>query len=101
LVVSYSGGGSEVGAILLTITGGAVQSVTAVSGQPVQVSYAAPVPGTTRVIMTGSFHAGDLLKIRVADVTFFASYSVHTDQAADNLTFSLLDPTNYTFIVHR
>lgn len=99
LLISYFQGGPEPGAILLTITGGQVEDVTALGGQ--QVSFAAPFSGTTRVVITGNLSNGDLLRIRVPDVTLFTNYRARADQAADKVTFVLLEPTAYQLTVHR
>ena len=99
LLVSYYQGGSEPGAMLLTITGGPVENVTAIAGQ--QVSFAAPYVGTTKVVLAGTFSTGDLLRLRVPDVTRFADYVVRVEQVADKTTFALIDPAQYTFTVHR
>jgi hypothetical protein len=101
LVISYFQGGPEAGAMLLTITGGPVESVTARSGLGLTVSHATPSTGTTKVIVTGTIRTGDILNIRVPDVTLFADYVVRVDQVADNLTFSLIDPQVHTLTIHR
>ena len=98
LFVSYSGTG-EAGAILLTISGGPVESVTAVGAQ--QVSSTSPYSNTTKVVVLGAVGNGDLLKIHVPDVSQLAQYSVRADQVADNTSFALLDPTRHTFTVHK
>ncbi len=101
LIVSYFQGGPEVGAMLLTITGGAVQSVTARSGQALTVSFASPSPGTTKVIVTGDIRTGDILNVRVPDISLSAGYVVRVDQVADDLTFSLIDPALHTLSIRR
>ncbi|HEU5217915.1 MAG TPA: hypothetical protein VFU23_04610 [Gemmatimonadales bacterium] len=101
LVVSYFQGGSAAGAILFTISGGVVENVTVRSGQQLQVSFSSPSAGTTKVIVTGALATGDIITLRVPDVTLFNDYVIHTDQVADNLTFSLVDPSGHTFTVHR
>jgi hypothetical protein len=101
LIVSYFQGGPQAGAMLFTITGGAVQGVTARSGQALSVSFATPTPGTTRVIITGTIGTGDILNVRVPDVTLSTSYVVRVDQVADNLTFSLIDPLLHNLTIHR
>lgn len=98
LIVTYVASGRPAGAVLLTVTGGAVQGVTAsVSG--VQVSFGSPAAGTTKIIVTGTLNSGDLLRLRVPDVN--TTYFVNTDQVADALTFALLSPAGHTFTVHR
>jgi hypothetical protein len=99
LLVSYYQGGPEVGAMLLTVTGGPVQNVTALSGQ--QVGFASPFAGTTKVVVTGTLSTGDILRLRVPDVSQSTSYTVRVDQVADKVTFVLIDTTPYTFTVHR
>ena len=101
LVVTYFQGGVQPGAILLTITGGAVESVSALPGVSVQVAYNVVIPGTTKVLLTGAMSTGDLFKIRVADTTLATSYVARPDQVADNITFALVDPAGHTFTVHR
>ena len=101
LMVSFFQGGAQPGAILLTISGGPVESVSPVAGVPVQVSYEVILPGTTRVLVSGLLVTGDLFTIRVADTTLATRYVARTDQVADEVTFSLVDPLGYTFTVHR
>ncbi len=98
LVVSYSGTG-DAGAMVLTISGGPVEAVTAIGSQ--QVSFISPYSTTTRVVILGETTNGDLLRIRVPDVSQVAKYSVHPDQVADRTTFALIDPTRHTLSVHR
>ena len=99
LLVSYTRvDGPAAGAIMLTISGGEVQNVTPVNGQ--QVSFAVVAPGTTRVIVTAPLTTGDILRIRVPDVTLSTNYSAHAEQVADQVTFALLDPPAHTFLIH-
>jgi hypothetical protein len=101
LVVTYFQGGSPAGAILLTISGGLVESVAPIAGLPIQISYAVLAPGTTRVLVSGLPATGDLFTIRVADTTLFANYIARPDQVADHLTYSLVDLLGHTFTIHR
>jgi hypothetical protein len=98
LVVSYSGNG-QAGAMVLTITGGPVETVTAIGSQI--VSSTSPYSTQTRVVIIGAAGNGDLLRIRVPDVSQVASYAVRPDQVADQATFALVDPAGHTFSVHR
>jgi len=98
LLVSYSGTG-EAGAMLITISGGAVQSVTAIGAQIILST--SPYPTSTRVVILGETSNGDLLRIRVPDVSQVAHYSIHTDQVADKASYALIDPSGHTFSVHR
>lgn len=101
LTLSYFQGGPAAGAMLITITGGPVQTVTVPSGQQLQVSFSSPTAGTTRIIVTGPLSTGDILKLRVPDTTLATSYVPHVDQVADNVTFSLIDPSVHTLTIHR
>lgn len=101
LIVTYFQGGPAVGAMLFTITGGPVQAVTARSGVQLQVSSASPAANTTRVIVTGTLSTGDILNVRVPDVTLSTSYTVSVEQVADNLTYSLIELSGHTLTIHR
>ncbi|MGQ0703457.1 MAG: hypothetical protein ACT4PM_10040 [Gemmatimonadales bacterium] len=99
LLVTYHAGSSDAGAMMLTISGGMVENVTAVGSQA--VSFSKPFPTTTRVVVIGTFTTGDLLRIRVPDVSLATSYVVRADQVAHTETFALIDPSQHTFTVHR
>ncbi|HEV8455916.1 MAG TPA: hypothetical protein VGQ69_13935 [Gemmatimonadales bacterium] len=99
LLVNYFQSGPEAGAVLLTITGGPVDNVTALGGQ--QVSFASPFTGTTKLVVAGTLSNGDILRLRVPDTSKFADYTVRIEQVADKNTFALIDPSSYTFTVHR
>ena len=99
LTVSYFQGGPRAGAILLTISGGPVERVTAENAE--LVSFASPAPGTTRVVVTGDLGTGSLLLVRVPDVSQASSYRVRVDQVADRVTFSLIDPGAHTLTIAR
>jgi hypothetical protein len=90
---------NDAGALLLTISGGTVESVSAAGGQ--QVSYSTPAAGTTRVVVLGTLQTGDLLRIQVPDTSRVADYTARIDQVADKVTFALLDPSGYSLSVHR
>lgn len=99
LLVSYFQGGPEPGAILLTVAGGPVEKVSAVGGQ--QVGFATPYAGTTRVVISGTIATGDILRLRVPDVSASTHYTVRVDQVADKTSFALIDASAYSFTVHR
>jgi len=99
LFVTYFQGGPEAGAILLTITGGPVEQVTALGGQ--QVSFAVPFEGTTKVVVSGNLANGEVLRLRVPDVTLSSAYHAKSDQVADKVTFALLEASSYQFTIHR
>ncbi len=99
LLISYHPANTEAGAMVLTISGGAVESVTGLGGQ--QVSFTSPLQATTRVVVLGNFVAGEMLRIRVPDVSLVASYVVRVDQVAHKTTFALISGSQHTFTVHR
>jgi len=99
LLVAYSSGSPDAGAMVLTITGGVVENVTPVGNQ--QVSFSKPYPTTTRVVVIGALTTGDVLRIRVPDVSQTNGYTVRADQVADNTTFALINPAQHTFTVHK
>jgi hypothetical protein len=99
LLVSYHAGAALAGAMVLVISGGPVESVSAVGNQT--VSFAKPYPTTTRVVVIGEATTGDLLRLRVPDVGHVTRYTVRAEQVADKTTFALLDPSGHTFSVHR
>lgn len=101
LTVSYYNAGPQVGAILVSVTGGSVESVEALPGQQIQVSWAAAALGTTRILVTGRPVTGELFTLRVPDTTLATSYRAKADQVADFTTFALLDPSGNTLTVHR
>lgn len=54
-----------------------------------------PPSTTTRVIISGTIVAGDLLEFTVPDVSKLATYVVVVEQAAARDTYALLDPSGY------
>jgi hypothetical protein len=100
LTLSYVGGGHDVGAILLTVSGGEVEAVAAIPAG-VTVSFATPSPGVTHLVVSGTLVSGDLLQIRVPDVNAVEGYVVRIDQVAHAETFALLDPTTSSFTIRR
>ncbi len=101
LTVSYVGSGAAIGAILFSISGGPVTSVSAAGGRPLQVSFAPLTTGTTKVVVAGTLTTGDILTVRIPDITLATSYTVGVEQVADNVTFSLIDTSLHTLTIHR
>lgn len=101
LVIGYSQNGPDAGAILFTITGGAVESVSAGNGQSLQVAFSSAVPGATKVLVSGVLHAGDILRFRVPDAALSGNYVARIDQVADDVTFALINPSLHQLTVHR
>lgn len=100
LTLSHIVSGSDLGAVLLTISGGEVEAVTAIPAG-VTVSFATQSPGITRVVVSGTLASGDLLKVRVPDVNAVDGYVVRIDQVAHAETFALLDPAASSFTIRR
>jgi hypothetical protein len=100
LTLSYVVTGNDVGAVLLTISGGDVEAVTAIPAG-VTVSVASQSTGVTRVVVTGGLASGDLLKVRVPDVNAVDEYVVRIEQVAHAETFALLDPTGSSLTIRR
>lgn len=101
LTAAFFQGNSNAGAVLITISGGPVESVTGLGGSGQQVSFASAGSGTTRVVVLGGVQNGDLFRFRVPDVGQATSYTARIDQVADQATFSLLDPAAYTLTIHK
>ena len=99
LTVAYSTALSHEGAMLLLISGGVVENVTPVGGY--QVAFASVGANAIRVVVTGNLTAGDVIRIKVPDLSLVSSYSAHVDAAADRTTFGLNEPTLYTATVRK
>ena len=95
LLASYDQVGATAGALLLSITGGPVDSVRAVNPATELVEFASPYPGTTLVVVTGELGTGALLRLRVPDVSQASRYSVEILEVADKVTFSLIERSNH------
>jgi len=97
--VSYSSGTNTDGALLLLITG-PVNSVQVLGGY--QMSSAAAGTNRTRVVITGSLIAGDVVKVSVPDTSAALSgYTATVEAAADRTTYALADPSLYTATVRK
>ena len=84
---------SDDGAVLLTITGGPVDSVES-AGFPV---YSARVdPNTLRIIVIGSLAPGTIARIRIADDRQSSRYSAAVNQVAIRTTHAQRDPAGYS-----
>lgn len=95
LLVSYDQVGANAGALLLSITGGPVDSVRAVNPSTELVEFSSPYPGTTLVVVTGELGIGALLRLRVPDVSQASHYSVEVLEVADKVTFSLIERSSH------
>jgi hypothetical protein len=100
LTVSFVESASDLGAVLLTVTGGEVEVATAIPGGVV-VSFASPSPGVTRIVVSGALAPGDFLRLRVPDVNAVSAYAIRIDQSAHAETFALVDPALSSFSIRR
>jgi len=99
LTVAYGGPSTTDGALLVLITGGPVESVSALGGY--QLASASAGTNATRVVLTGSLSVGDIFTVRVPDVAALSSYVARVEAAADRNTFALADPASYTAGLRR
>ena len=83
LTVTLNTAPANVGALLLTVTGGQIDGVSA-SGYH---TYQTPLGNSSRrVLLTGSIVAGPLLQIQVPDIAQFTSYSAVIQQVSARST---------------
>jgi hypothetical protein len=81
------------GAVLLTITGGRVDSVES-TGFSV---YSARVdPNTLRIIVIGNLGSGTIARLRIADDRQLSRYSAAIAQVAARATYAQRDPAGYS-----
>lgn len=92
LSVSLSSPNTDDGAVLLTISGGPVDSVEAV-GYPVYTARSGSE--TLRLIVTGPIGSGPIARIHVPDNRQVFSYSVKLVQVAARATYTQRDPASY------
>jgi hypothetical protein len=84
---------SDDGAVLLTVTGGLVDSVESAGF----VVYSAQVdPTTIRIIVIGNLAAGTIARIRIADDRQLSRYTAAINQVATRATYAQRDPAGYS-----
>jgi hypothetical protein len=84
---------SDDGAVLLTITGGPVDSVESAGF----ALYSARVdPNTLRIIVIGSLAPGTIARIRIADDRQSSRYSAAINQVAIRTSHAQRDPAGYS-----
>lgn len=76
------------GALVLTISGGAVDRVAAPGGELTTFTDGAG----THVLVTGDLSVGPLLSFDIPEGARAREYVVTVDQVADGATFALIDP---------
>jgi len=99
LTVAYGGPSTTDGALLVLITGGPVESVSALGGY--ELASGSAGTNATRVVVTGALATGDVFTVRVPDVAALSSYVALVEAAADRNTFALADPASYTAGLRR
>lgn len=82
--------GQDGGMVLRVI--GSIDTVTAVGGH--QVSSVRQ-GNLTRVVVTGNIEAGDLIRIKVPDLSQLGGYAAFVEQAAARNSYVLLDVSGY------
>jgi hypothetical protein len=92
LDVRYSTTADDDGAVLLTVSGGPVDSVEA----PGYALYSARVDANTlRIIVVGDLSSGSLVRIHIADDRLISQYSAVIDQVAARGSYAQRDPASY------
>jgi hypothetical protein len=99
LILAYGSPSPADGAVLILVTGGPISSVTPIGSYRVESSSAGV--NATRIVVTGSLVTGDLVRLRVPDVSASGNYSGRVEAAADRNTFALADPGFYTTGIRR
>lgn len=89
--LTYSGAGT-VGALVITITGGDVDSISAATG--VEVVTTVDQAGR-HLLITGALAPGAIATLHLPAGAVAARYVTAVEQAADGATFSLLDPARF------
>ena len=91
LVLSTPNNGD--GAILLTVSGGAIDSVSA-AGYPI---HAARASGTSfRVVVTGAITDGTIARVHVPNTALAGSYAVTISDVAEAGTYALRNLAGYS-----
>ncbi len=83
---------SDDGALLLTVLGGVVDSVTGLAGYE---AFHARTSASTRAMVFGSIVDGPLIRVWVPDLSLGARYSVRVDEGAIRGTYDVLPGTSY------
>ena len=80
------------GAIIITVSGGPIDSVTAAPGYDITSSTDA---SGIHLLVVGPLASGTLAQIHVSDLAHAGQYVASVEQIADGTTFALLDPAPY------
>ncbi len=98
LQLDLSGGGGNVGALVIVVSGGPVTSVSAASTY--QIASNADSTGT-HIMIIGNISGLALATLEVPDVNQASAYVATVTQVADRATLGLLDPAPYQVKVVR
>lgn len=83
---------SDDGALLFTVTGGPVDSLSA---DGYALHFSRPAPNTLQAIVTGTLNPGTVARLYLPDDRLIAQYSVSLDQAAARVSYTQRDPAAY------
>lgn len=98
LQLALSGGGDNVGALVLVVSGGPVTSVAAASTY--EIASNADSAGT-HIMVIGAIGSGAVATLQVPDVNQAGAYVATVEQVADRTTLGLLDAAPYQVTVTR
>lgn len=98
ITVSLVTPNADDGAVLFTISGGPVTSVSA-AVPAYQVYSSIPDTSTARVLVTGDLASGAVVRLHVADTRRVAAYRASIAQAASRSTFAQRVLTGYSLTV--
>jgi hypothetical protein len=102
LSLSLTTPNADDGAVLLAVSGGPVDSITAAGGYKVYGgAAAAPAGAPLRVIVRGDLAAGTIARVWVPDVGAVGSYRVTIEQAAARATYQQRAVAGYAGTVVR
>ena len=102
LSLSLTTPNADDGAVLLAVSGGPVDSITAAGGNKVYGGAAAAPAGTPlRVIVRGDLAAGTIARVWVPDVGAVGAYRVAVEQAAARATYQQRAVAGYAGTVVR
>jgi hypothetical protein len=88
--------------VLLAVSGGPVDSVTAAGGYQLYGGAGAlPAGGVMRVIVRGTLAAGPIARVWVPDVSAVGAYRVTVEQAAARGTYQQRSVSGYAGTVAR
>lgn len=94
--VTLSTPNSNDGALLLTLSGGAIDSLTASSGS---IFFAATGTNTFRVMVAGTIANGPIVRFWMPDRRNITSYTATLEQAAARSTYDQQDLSGYSLSI--